>query len=52
MDLRVRIASRRSTSKEINLNIRTWNVRTLQQAGRLENLTLEMDVRVDCGTFE
>ena len=42
-DLRVGTTSRRITSKEINFNIRTWNVRTLRQAGRLENLTSEMD---------
>jgi len=42
-DLRVGTTSRRITSKEINFNIGTWNVRTLRQAGRLENLTSEMD---------
>ena len=35
--------SRRITSKEINFNIGTWNVRTLGQAGRLKNLTSERD---------
>ena len=35
--------SRRTTSKEINFNIGMWNVRTLQQPGRLENLASEMD---------
>ena len=43
-DFRVGATSRRITSKEINFNIRTWKVRTLRQAGRLENLTLEMDM--------
>ena len=42
-DFRVGTTSRRITSKEINFNIGTWNVRTLRQAGRLENLTSEMD---------
>ena len=42
-DFRVGITSRRITSKEINFNIGTWKVRTLRQAGRLENLTSEMD---------
>jgi Exonuclease III len=42
-DLRVATTSRRITSKEINLDIVTWNVRTLRQAERLENLTSEMD---------
>jgi hypothetical protein len=42
-DLRVGTTSRRIPSKEISFNIGTWNVRTLRQAGRLENLTSEMD---------
>jgi hypothetical protein len=42
-DLQVGTTSRRITSKEINFIIGTWNVRTLQQAGRLQNLTSEMD---------
>ena len=42
-DLQVRTAYSRTTSKEISFNIRTWNVRTLQRAGRLENLRLELD---------
>ena len=41
--LRVVTASRRTTSNEISFNIGTWNERTLRQAGRLENLTSEMD---------
>jgi hypothetical protein len=43
LDLQVRSASRRITSKEISFNIGTGNVRRLRQAGRLENLTLKMD---------
>jgi hypothetical protein len=39
----VRTTSGRTTRKEINFNINTWNVITLQSAARLENLTLEMD---------
>ena len=42
-DFWVRTTSRRITSKEINFNIRMWNVRTLLQARRHENLTSEMD---------
>ena len=42
-DIRVGTTLRRITSKEINFNIGTWYVRTLRQAGRLENLTSEMD---------
>ena len=41
-DFRFGTTSRRITSKEISLNIGTWNVRTLRQAERLENFTLEM----------
>ena len=36
-------ASRRTNSNETNFNIGTWNVRTLRQAGRLENWTSETD---------
>jgi len=32
-----------TASKEISLNMGTWNVGTLRQAGRLENLTSNMD---------
>jgi hypothetical protein len=42
-DLRVGTTSRRITSKEISFKIGTWSVRTLQQEGRLENFTSEMD---------
>jgi hypothetical protein len=42
-DFRVGTTSRRITSMKINFNIGTWNVKTLRQAGRLENLTSEMD---------
>ena len=42
-DFRVGITSRRTTSKETIFSIGTWNVRTLRQAGRLENFTSEMD---------
>ena len=42
-DFWVETASRRITSKEISFCIGKWNVRTLRQAGKLENLTLEMD---------
>ena len=45
-DIRVGTTLRRITSKEINFNIGKWNVRTLRQAGRLENLVLEMDMRI------
>ena len=43
LDLRVGTTSGSITSKEINFYIETWNVRTLRQAGRLENVTSEMD---------
>ena len=42
-DFRVGTTPRRITSKEISFNAGTWNVSTLRQAGRLENLTSEMD---------
>ena len=42
-DLRVRTDSRRTTTKEVNLNIGMWNVKTLRLAEKLEILTLEMD---------
>jgi hypothetical protein len=42
-NFRVGTTSRRIASKEIIFNIGTWNVRTLRQSGRLENLTSEMD---------
>ena len=32
-DCRIRMISRRTTIKEISFNVRTWNVRTLRQAG-------------------
>ena len=40
-DPRMRIATRRTTIKKIN--IRTWNGRTLRQVPRLRYLALEMD---------
>jgi len=42
-DFRVGTTSRRINSKEIIFNIGTWNVRRLRQAGRLLNLTSEID---------
>ena len=42
-DFRVVTILRIITRKEINVNIGTWNVKTLRQTGRLENLTSEMD---------
>ena len=43
LDLRVRTDTRKTTSKDINFRIGSWNVRTLGQVGILENLTAEMD---------
>ena len=42
-DLRARTAPGRTTSKKISFNIGTWNVRTLERAGKLKNLASEMD---------
>jgi Endonuclease/Exonuclease/phosphatase family. len=42
-NFRVGTTSRKITNKEISFSIGTWNVRTLRQAGRLKNLTSEMD---------
>ena len=46
----MKIALRRTASKEIYINIEVWNI-TLWQAERLENLTLEMDVWIEYDTF-
>ena len=43
LEFRVNTTSRRITNNEIIFNIVTWNVRTLGQAGGLENLTSGMD---------
>ena len=43
LDLWAGTASRRTTSKEVKLNIKTWSLRTLQLAGGIENLSLKMN---------